>query len=95
MSYKQKNRIRTDENLKEDVIDSLFKNYFVDSTHIEVSVEKGIVTLQGFVSSEDELKEAHRCAQNLTGVTEVINHLHIHTPKDKPLSKTGFETGFS
>ncbi|MFA5584087.1 MAG: BON domain-containing protein [Bacteriovoracaceae bacterium] len=95
MGYKQKKRTRTDENLKEDVIDSLFKNYFVDSTHIEVFVEKGVVTLSGFVGSKEEVKEAHRCAQNLTGVLEVINNLQIHTPKEKPLSKTGFETGFS
>src|SRR5690554_516420 len=95
MSPKQNRVKKTDEGLREVVEEKLFKSYSVDSSAIEIQVENGVVTLRGFVPTQEEIVEARRCIENIIGVIEVKNELVVAKLKNKPLSKTGFETGFS
>lgn len=95
MSPKQNRVKKTDESIREEVQEKLFESYSVDASTIEVKVHKGVVTLKGFVPTQEEIVEARRCVVNIIGVFEVKNELAVAKFKNKPLSQTGFETGFS
>jgi osmotically-inducible protein OsmY len=49
----------------------------VHQPNIGVTVEGGVVRLQGSVPSPTEQWEAGRVAQNIEGVRAVINHLEV------------------
>lgn len=93
--YKQKRRTRTDESIREDALEALFESYSVDASAIVVNVSDGVVTLKGFVATEEQIAGAPRFVENLNGVLEVINHLKLRPPRDQSLINPGFETGFS
>lgn len=49
----------------------------VDPTYIEVSVENGIVHLEGYVSNQEEGEMAESLLDNVEGVSGVINDLEV------------------
>lgn len=68
---------RSDEELKEAVIDQLFWNDRVDAAEISVSVDEGAVTLEGEVGSFSERDAAVETTWSVTGVEWVNDRLEI------------------
>ncbi|GEM_PF-3525924 len=85
-----RNYRRSDDLIKEDVCEALYRSTVVDASEIEVKVEDGIVQLVGFVESREQKKLAEEYAENLAGVEDVYNDLRIQEKgRDVPLGKRG------
>ncbi len=74
-----------DEDLQTDVMDELDWTPDVDPAHIGVSVDEGVVTLSGHVSSASERTAAKEATFRVRGVTAVVDDLDVHVP-GSPLS---------
>lgn len=68
---------RSDESIREDASEALYRNSEVDATDIEVTVSSGNVTLRGTISDRNQKKIAERAVENLYGVEDVMNELTI------------------
>jgi translation elongation factor EF-1beta len=68
---------RSDERIKEEVSEALYRDYQIDASEIEVDVKDGVVTLSGTVDSRDTKRSAEECIENLTGVSDVHNRIRI------------------
>lgn len=81
---------RSSEQIKEDVSEALYRSSVVDASHIEVSVANGIVTLKGTVTTREQKRAAENAVENLAGVEDIYNELHLvnESSKTKP-SKNG------
>lgn len=77
---------RSDEKIKEDVCETLYRDTEVDASQIEVFVNHGTVTLKGSVESRDQKKSAEYIIENLAGVRDVFNELRVRRddPKKGP-----------
>lgn len=75
---------RSDETIKEDVSEALYRSSSVDASDIEVFVENGIVTLKGSVTDRAQKKEAQAVIENLAGVEDVNNDLFLMKDASKP-----------
>ncbi len=67
----------SDDRIKEEVSEALYRDYSVDASEIEVEVKDSIVTLTGTVENRDSKRAAEECIENLTGVTDVHNRIRI------------------
>jgi osmotically-inducible protein OsmY len=72
--------MRTDSELQRYVLDELKWEPSVDAAHIGVSVNDGIVTLSGRVSSYAEKYVAEKAAKRVYGVKAVVNELDVRLP---------------
>lgn len=72
-----KNYQRSDERIKEDVNDRLSDDWFIDASDIEVSVQKGEVTLMGTVDERTSKRRAEDIAESVSGVKHVENRLRV------------------
>lgn len=70
---------RSDDRIREDVSDRLSDESWLDASEIEVSVDKGEVTLNGTVDSRDDKRRAEDIAEEVSGVRHVQNNLRLHT----------------
>jgi hypothetical protein len=68
---------RSDERIKEDINDHLSDDPFIDATDIEVTVEKGEVTLVGNVEDRQEKRKAEEIAESVSGVLNVENRIRV------------------
>ena len=68
---------RSDEHLKEEVSEALYRNQSVDATDIEVSAKDGLIILSGTVDSREAKRVAERCAENVSGIEDVQNNLRV------------------
>lgn len=68
---------RSDDRIREDVCEALFRSPRVDASDIEVIVKEGNVTLRGTVESRNAKREAESCIENLSGVEDVQNELRL------------------
>ncbi len=85
-----RNYRRSDHLIQEDVCESLYRSSLVDASEIEVKVKNGIVHLFGFVETREQKKLAEECAENLAGVDDIYNELHIKKKGENvPLGKHG------
>ena len=68
---------RSDERIREDVCDALYRSPLVDARDVEVTVSEGVVKLEG--SCEDRLskREAEICIEFVPGVKDVINEIQL------------------
>jgi hypothetical protein len=73
---------RSVERMREEINDRLTAHGLVDATDVEVRIERGEVTLTGFVDSRDAKRAAEDCAEDVQGVREVHNHLRIRSHAD-------------
>lgn len=72
---------RSDDKIKDDIEEKLYHDSFIDASDIEVSVSDGDVTLSGTVDNKQTKRRAEDCADRVTGVKDVSNHLRInHSP---------------
>lgn len=72
--------MKTDLQLKNDVLDELEWEPSVNAAEIGVAVKGGIVTLTGTVEHLPEKWEAERAAQRVTGVKAIANEMEIKLP---------------
>ncbi|RJQ53043.1 MAG: BON domain-containing protein [Actinobacteria bacterium] len=68
---------RTDEQLKRRVEEVLTEDPWLDASNIDVSVEKGVVTLAGMVDSRASKRRAEDLTDLVFGVFDVDNRLRI------------------
>lgn len=73
----------SDKLLRQEIIDELDFDPSVESAHIGVAVEDGVVTLTGHVSSYAEKIAAERAVQRVKGVRAVAEEIKIRYPNDK------------
>lgn len=68
---------RSDERIREDVCDRLTDDPRVDASAIQVTVESGVVTLQGQVPERQMKHRAEDCAEHVSGVKDVENRVRV------------------
>jgi hypothetical protein len=61
-------------------------SYFVDATDIEVQVDQGVVTLEGWVDDRPTKKATEDLIDDVPGVRDVFNQLHF--PGQPPQGET-------
>jgi osmotically-inducible protein OsmY len=69
--------VRSDERIREDVCDRLTDHPHVDASAIDVSVQNGVVTLQGQVPERQMKHRAEDCVEHISGVKDVENRLRV------------------
>jgi len=74
--------MKTDKELQRDVLDELAWEPSVDAAEIGVSVENGVVILNGIVRSLSQQWTAERVAQRVEGVRAVTDELVVKLPGD-------------
>ena len=74
--------MKTDKQLQQDVLDELVWEPSVDAAEIGVSVENGIVILNGTVKSLTEKWTAERVTQRVEGVRAVTDELTVKLAGD-------------
>lgn len=82
---------RSDERIREDVCDRLTDDPHVDASSIQVTVESGVVTLQGQVPERQMKHRAEDCAEHISGVKDVENRLRVS--RNEAWSDEGEGTG--
>jgi len=70
-------QVRTDDDIRETVLEELKWDPKVTSPDVAVAVKDGVVTLTGFVSSYWEKEAAEKAAKRVYGVRGVANDLQI------------------
>ena len=71
-----------DATLKQYVLDELAWRPDIDSAHIGVTADKGVITLSGYVSSYAQKIEAENAAKQVIGVHGVAEELEVRYPDD-------------
>jgi osmotically-inducible protein OsmY len=84
--------MKPDSEVQQDVLDALEWEPSIDVAHIGVSVEKGVVTLNGHVATLAEKMAAERVAGHVRGVRAIaqeieVRPLHTHTTSDDEIAK--------
>ena len=67
----------TDEKIKKDVTDQLYWDYRVDASNVQVTVDDGVVELEGTVPSFSAKESASTDAWSVGGVIRVENDLDV------------------
>ncbi len=84
--------MKTDSEIKEDVLDELMWQPNVDETQIGVIVEKGVVTLTGVVDTYAKKVAAEKAVKNVVGVKAVADDIEVkygdaYKKTDKEIAK--------
>lgn len=77
---------RSDEKIKDDVCEALYRNQRVDATDIEVLVNQGVVTLRGNIETRDGKRHAEACVEHITGVEDIQNEITVGKASKASLS---------
>lgn len=83
---------RSDERLKEEVCEVLFRDQHLDATNIEVSVQDGNVTLSGTIDSRFGKRHAEECIEHLSGVEDIRNEIKISKTEGQSSSTSSSST---
>jgi osmotically-inducible protein OsmY len=78
---------RSDERIRELVCESLADDDQIDASRVEVSVNRGEVTLSGTIDGRRAKRDAEDCAASVSGVRDVQNLLRVAEPpatRDNP-----------
>jgi hypothetical protein len=79
-----RNYRRPDERVREDVCELLTKHPDIDGSEIEVSVDRGVVTLNGSVPDRRMKRLAEDIADCVFGVVDIDNHLGVSLRRRDP-----------
>lgn len=84
--------MRTDYQIKEDVLDELMYQPNIDETQIGVIVENGVVTLSGVVDNYSKKLAAEKAVKNVKGVKAVADDIEVkygleYKKTDKEIAK--------
>jgi len=74
--------MKTDAQIKEDVLDELLWQPNIDETKVGVIVEDGVVTLSGILNSYTKKVEAEKAAKNVKGVKAVALDIEVKHGSD-------------
>lgn len=74
--------MKTDTQLRHDVLDELQFDPGVDANEIGVMAKQGVITLTGMVKTFGEKIAAERAAKRVYGVRAVANDIRVHIPGD-------------
>jgi osmotically-inducible protein OsmY len=69
-----------DQEMTEWVADELNFDPTVESEHIAIAADRGVVTLHGTVSSLGQKQRAQTAAERVTGIWRIRNELHVRMP---------------
>jgi osmotically-inducible protein OsmY len=72
--------IRTDEQIKKDIVDEVYRDYRVDASNVKVEVTNGQVTLTGTVPTYTAREAANTATWGIAGIKEVTNLLTVRFP---------------
>jgi osmotically-inducible protein OsmY len=72
--------------VREDIIDELEFEPSVDSAHIGVAVDAGVVTLSGHVGSYAEKISAVAAVRRISGVRGIADEIQVRYPSDKKVA---------
>ena len=78
--------MKTDKDLRQDVIDELEWEPSVNAAHIGVTAKDGVIALSGHVPSYAEKYAAERAAKRVYGVKAVAEELEVKLPTSTVLS---------
>ncbi len=81
-----------DATLKQSVVDELAWRPDIDSAHIGVTADDGVITLSGYVPSYAQKYEAEECVKRVSGVRGVAEELQVryaadYSTKDDEIAK--------
>lgn len=68
---------RSNERIREDVCEQLTDDALVDASDIQVSIDQGIVTLEGRVDDRRQKRRAEDVVEQVSGVRDVHNRLRV------------------
>jgi hypothetical protein len=74
---------RADDRIREEACERLTRHGQVDASEIEVSVENGVITLEGMVANHPQKRMAEDAVEDISGVRDVQNHLHLSRSRDR------------
>jgi hypothetical protein len=80
---------RSDERMKEDISERLYRAYHIDSSEVTVDVRAGKVTLEGTVPSRHMKHAIEDMVDDCPGVTEIDNRIRVAGPNYQGSSATG------
>jgi osmotically-inducible protein OsmY len=75
--------VKTDSELRQDVMDELKWEPSVDAEHLAVICRDGVVTLTGRVDSYATKTAAERAVRRVKGVQAIAMEIEVHLPSDK------------
>ncbi|MBC7457184.1 MAG: BON domain-containing protein, partial [Bdellovibrionaceae bacterium] len=84
---------RSDEKIREEVCEALYRDNLVDASEIEVSVKDAEVILSGTVSGRRMKRLAEDCADSVSGVSDVRNEIRVQPLSEKTYSADGTSVG--
>lgn len=68
---------RSDEMIREEACESLYRDSHVDASNIDVTVKDACVYLRGTVEDRQEKRRAEECVERVSGVEDVQNELRL------------------
>lgn len=68
---------RSPERIQEEACELLARDWYLDATDIEVSVEDNCLVLKGEVHSRKDKRHAEALVENISGIDDVINQIKI------------------
>ncbi len=74
-----RNYLRSDERIRDDLMDRLWLNGQLDARDIDVTVSNSVVTLAGYVDNRRAKHQAEDMAWSVPGVWDVNNQLRVNT----------------
>jgi osmotically-inducible protein OsmY len=67
----------TDAQLRQRIQDAMHADPYFNDAHVTVSVDKGVVVLGGFVTTDWDLRDAIRIANNTAGGRRVVDNISL------------------
>jgi osmotically-inducible protein OsmY len=80
MIYAPADATISDADLKRRVVSFLFSQHVSDLRHLEVSAERGVVTVRGRVRSFYQRQVCVHCCQRVAGVSSIVDEIEVATP---------------
>jgi hypothetical protein len=68
---------RSDQRIAEDVSDRLTDDEYLDASDLEVTIQDGVVVLEGAVDTRASRRRAEDIAESVSGVRDVMNRLSV------------------
>lgn len=88
-----KNYKRSDERIREDVSEALYRHPYIDASEIEVNVNEAVVALSGTVPERAMKRMSEDEAEKISGVKDVNNSIRVSDANmSKPFSATPDES---
>lgn len=84
-----KGYVRSDARIHEEICEMLYLQGYVDTAEVEITVDKGEITLRGTVAARRDKRFVEEMIERVAGVNEIHNHLRRHRPEALPADAKG------